>query len=172
MNASLLMTTTTEKYCSAPGSLSEHPRLWVLGILHLPLSPRSQFAKPERSSWDWRITYQRTQHAFNHLYQQQYINMFRAAIIIILMNAFYSFPPEAKAQTIQSLTPPATTGGMSLVQALSKRRSVRSYTDVSLTETEVSQLLWSAQGVTDGRGHRTAPSAGAKYPLEVSKFSS
>jgi SagB-type dehydrogenase family enzyme len=31
----------------------------------------------------------------------------------------------------------------------------------------VSQLLWAAQGVTDRRGFRTAPSAGALYPLEM-----
>jgi nitroreductase len=32
---------------------------------------------------------------------------------------------------------------------------------------EVSQLLWAAQGVTDDKGHRTAPSAMARYPLQV-----
>jgi SagB-type dehydrogenase family enzyme len=32
----------------------------------------------------------------------------------------------------------------------------------------VSQLLWAAQGVTDADGGRTAPSAGALYPLEIS----
>lgn len=28
-------------------------------------------------------------------------------------------------------------------------------------------LLWAAQGVTDAEGRRTAPSAGARYPLEI-----
>ncbi|HSB55457.1 MAG TPA: hypothetical protein VLD58_13940, partial [Gemmatimonadales bacterium] len=32
---------------------------------------------------------------------------------------------------------------------------------------EVSQLLWAAQGITDEHGYRTAPSAGALYPLEI-----
>ena len=32
---------------------------------------------------------------------------------------------------------------------------------------EVSQLLWATQGITDPEGKRTAPSAGALYPLEV-----
>ena len=32
---------------------------------------------------------------------------------------------------------------------------------------EVSQLLWAAQGITDPGGKRTAPSAGALYPLET-----
>jgi len=50
---------------------------------------------------------------------------------------------------------------------LLKRRSTRSYTGESITLQEVSQLLWAAQGITDSRGFRTAPSAGALYPLEV-----
>ncbi len=32
---------------------------------------------------------------------------------------------------------------------------------------QVAQLLWAAQGITDPTGLRTAPSAGALYPLEV-----
>jgi SagB-type dehydrogenase family enzyme len=32
---------------------------------------------------------------------------------------------------------------------------------------QVAQLLWAAQGITDSEGRRTAPSAGALYPLEV-----
>ncbi len=32
---------------------------------------------------------------------------------------------------------------------------------------ELSQLLWAAQGITSPQGYRTAPSAGALYPLEL-----
>ncbi|MCS7116148.1 MAG: SagB/ThcOx family dehydrogenase [Nitrososphaerota archaeon] len=55
----------------------------------------------------------------------------------------------------------------SIEEALLKRRSIRDYKDEPLTLQEVSQLLWAAQGITDPRGFRTAPSAGATYPLEV-----
>lgn len=56
----------------------------------------------------------------------------------------------------------------SVEQALLTRRSVREYKDEPLRPNEVSQLLWAAQGITDrGRGFRTAPSAGALYPLEI-----
>ena len=48
-----------------------------------------------------------------------------------------------------------------------ERRSVRSYADEPLTLAEISQLLWAAQGITSPGGGRTAPSAGALYPLEV-----
>jgi SagB-type dehydrogenase family enzyme len=36
-----------------------------------------------------------------------------------------------------------------------------------VTDAEISQLLWAAQGVTDPAGLRAAPSAGALYPLEM-----
>ena len=55
----------------------------------------------------------------------------------------------------------------SVESALRRRRSVREFRKESLTLAEVSQLLWAAQGTTDPEGKRTAPSAGALYPLEV-----
>ena len=58
-------------------------------------------------------------------------------------------------------------GEVSLEEALAKRRSVRSFKDVDVGMEKKGQLLWAAQGVTDERGFRTAPSAGATYPLEV-----
>ena len=56
---------------------------------------------------------------------------------------------------------------VSVEEALLKRRSVRDYTGEALTLPEVAQLLWAAQGITEPTGKRTAPSAGALYPLEV-----
>src|SRR5690606_4375366 len=52
-------------------------------------------------------------------------------------------------------------------QTLSTRRSVREYSDAPLILAQVSQLLWAAQGITHPGGFRTAPSAGARYPLET-----
>jgi len=45
--------------------------------------------------------------------------------------------------------------------------SIRVYKDEALRLAEVSQILWAAQGITNPRGLRTAPSTGALYPLEV-----
>lgn len=59
---------------------------------------------------------------------------------------------------------PAT---LSLEETLEKRRSVRRFTPEKLTGLEISRLLWAAQGITGRGGLRTAPSAGALYPLEV-----
>jgi SagB-type dehydrogenase family enzyme len=55
---------------------------------------------------------------------------------------------------------------MSLAEALARRRSVRRFSGAPLSMVQLSQLLWATQGVT-APGRRTAPSAGALYPLEV-----
>jgi SagB-type dehydrogenase family enzyme len=66
-----------------------------------------------------------------------------------------------------SLPAPRTAGEMSVEQALATRRSQRGMADRPLTLAELGQLCWAAQGVTDAKGHRTAPSAMATYPLDV-----
>jgi len=59
------------------------------------------------------------------------------------------------------------TGDGSLEQLLSQRRSIREYAEGAVSLNDVGQLLWAAQGITNARGFRTAPSAGALYPLEL-----
>lgn len=62
----------------------------------------------------------------------------------------------------------APKGGMSLLETLWQRRSVRSFSSKTLSDNEISQLLFAAQGISDTqRSLRTAPSAGATYPLET-----
>ena len=65
------------------------------------------------------------------------------------------------------LPEPRYTSNTSIEAALSQRRSIRAYSGENLTIAEVSQLLWAAQGITSPGGGRTAPSAGALYPLEL-----
>jgi SagB-type dehydrogenase family enzyme len=58
--------------------------------------------------------------------------------------------------------------GLRVEAALQMRRSIRNYADRSLSLTELSQLLWAAQGITaERREFRAAPSAGALYPIET-----
>lgn len=66
-----------------------------------------------------------------------------------------------------TLPKPRTTGTVSVEQALAQRRSVRRLKSEPITLEELSQLLWAAQGVTTPDGRRTAPSAGATYPIEL-----
>jgi SagB-type dehydrogenase family enzyme len=74
--------------------------------------------------------------------------------------------PAADQATI-SLPPPNLQGTLSLEETLAQRRSIRAFEDRPLTNSQLGQLLWAAQGLTNGQGLRTAPSAGALYPLEV-----
>jgi len=61
----------------------------------------------------------------------------------------------------------ATVKPASLEELLRQRRSIRNYTDAPLMQEEVMKLLWAGQGITVAWGGRTAPSAGALYPLEL-----
>jgi len=65
-----------------------------------------------------------------------------------------------------ALPKPAREGQLSVEGALAVRRSVREFSPTPLTLAAVGQLLWAAQGISGG-GLRTAPSAGATYPLEI-----
>ena len=69
---------------------------------------------------------------------------------------------------IVNLPEPSFDSKISIEQALFFRRSIRDYKNEQLTLAEVSQIVWAAQGITDEeKGFRTAPSAGALYPLEL-----
>jgi len=66
------------------------------------------------------------------------------------------------------LSAPTLVSKTSFEEVLVKRRSIRNFSSKPLSLKELSQLLWSAQGITEKTlGLRTAPSAGALYPLEI-----
>ena len=66
-----------------------------------------------------------------------------------------------------SLPPARPASAVSVEEALARRRAVREFADTGLSLADVAQLVWAAQGITHSEGRRTAPSAGALYPLEV-----
>lgn len=107
-----------------------------------------------------------------HHYHWNYL--FSLAVVLILFCCSCGKPapipaptPPSEQVTFISLPEPRYDSDVSIEQSLLQRRSIRSYTGEPLRLQEVSQLLWAAQGITDPRGYRTAPSAGALYPLEV-----
>jgi len=66
------------------------------------------------------------------------------------------------------LPPPSQKGSLSLEEAIARRRSVRDFTSEPISQSQLSQILWAAQGISNARGrYRTVPSAGATYPLEI-----
>jgi SagB-type dehydrogenase family enzyme len=66
------------------------------------------------------------------------------------------------------LPPPDRESGLSLTRAINQRRSVREFEERILTWSEIGQLAWAGQGLTQrAAGLRAAPSAGALYPIEL-----
>jgi SagB-type dehydrogenase family enzyme len=71
------------------------------------------------------------------------------------------------ARPTTPLPAPRLDGGMALEAALARRRTIRDLAPHPLTEAEVGQLLWAAQGVTHDGFRRTAPSASSLFALEL-----
>ncbi len=96
-------------------------------------------------------------------------------IVVMIVMSCVSSRPSASAPPTSGVSEPASrplpsprlTGPVALEEALEQRRSVREFLSDPLSDAELGQLLWAAQGVTDPTGRRTAPSAGALYPLEI-----
>jgi len=66
------------------------------------------------------------------------------------------------------LPKPKVYGEMSVEESIYRRRSIRDYSEEPLRLEDLSQILWSAQGITEpNRMFRSAPSAGATFPLEI-----
>ncbi len=92
------------------------------------------------------------------------------AIIIVVFAALCPGQRRSRVSPLKiiQLTEPSLTGSVSFEEALAKRRSVRHFTNEQLKPAQISQLAWAGQGITEPvRGLRTAPSAGATYPIKL-----
>jgi len=93
------------------------------------------------------------------------IIMLVAALMILM--PFASLVAGAERVT---LPPPSHKGEISVEEALKKRRTHRSFKPEALSLNQFSQILWAAYGVTakrHGYALKTAPSAGALYPIDI-----
>lgn len=105
------------------------------------------------------------------------INLSRFVILIpvLIITTNFFCQDNREGTTMQKtgddiiqLPKPNYTSNTSIEEALNKRRSVRDFKKEPLSLAEVAQILWSAQGIIDKSDQlRTAPSAGALYPLEI-----
>jgi len=99
--------------------------------------------------------------------------MRRITILILVLAGFggtcvgQSRSQILSLKTVQ-LSEPKLTGLMSIEETLARRRSVREFSGQKLELEQIGQLAWAGQGITEKRkGFRTAPSAGAIYPIEL-----
>ena len=87
-------------------------------------------------------------------------------LVLLLGDPWHSALADKPAHI--ALPAPVTSGDVSLEEALSLRRSTRRVSSDPLSMATIGQLLWAAQGITlPSKGFRTAPSAGARYPLRL-----
>ena len=106
-------------------------------------------------------------------------NFFLVISLILLLNILNCSSEKKQIDTMDKttikLSEPKLKSNVSIEEALQQRRSVREFAEEPLTLQEISQLLWAAYGITQHTvngpdflrgGFRTAPSAGALYPLE------
>ncbi len=85
----------------------------------------------------------------------------------MVIGSFFFQPFSGGGAEVVKLPAPVHKGKVTVEESLKQRRTVRHFASRPLELSQISQLLWSGQGVSDPRGLRTAPSAGATYPLEV-----
>jgi SagB-type dehydrogenase family enzyme len=79
----------------------------------------------------------------------------------------YKFYPSSKTVKLPSQLQKET---LSLAEVLQKRKSIRAFSTQSLSKTDLAFLLWASTGIQrieHGYEFRTAPSAGALYPIET-----
>jgi SagB-type dehydrogenase family enzyme len=96
-------------------------------------------------------------------------------VFIAVVSAFYLSEPKKTVYTVTknangiiTLPSPQLTGNISVEEAIQNRRSIRKFSNESLSINNVSQILWAAQGITNKQSSlRAAPSAGQVYPLEI-----
>jgi SagB-type dehydrogenase family enzyme len=90
--------------------------------------------------------------------------MFKMIFLIFSFSSVINFYGQ---ENMIKLPQPRKDSFFSVERAIYSRRSVREYQDKDLKFEDVSQLLWAAQGITSRHGLRSAPSAGALYPIEI-----
>jgi SagB-type dehydrogenase family enzyme len=90
-------------------------------------------------------------------------------IMLLVLSIGCTVETVSSTEVVMKITlpEPAYNSETSLEEALLARRSVRDFNEEPVTLQQLSQLLWAGQGITDPSGKRTAPSAGALYPLKL-----
>jgi SagB-type dehydrogenase family enzyme len=81
--------------------------------------------------------------------------------------ALYKEYPESKKIELPSFKPAQAP---SLDQTLEQRKSIRDFQAKPISKDQLSYMLWASTGIQrieDGYEYRTAPSAGALYPIET-----
>jgi SagB-type dehydrogenase family enzyme len=167
MNPAIPMRSPRTHSCST-ATPNAHRRRMISSVepANLKLSESGELAERARRAWQHRGNCDLCAH-YCHIDRLETIkSAVRVAILFLGLTAAWGINCMERDQDID-LPEPSVAGDISLEAAIGERRSVRDFSKRSLSLADVAQLLWAAQGVTSRDGGRTAPSAGALYPLEI-----
>ncbi len=94
------------------------------------------------------------------------------SVLCVVLIAHFAPASAQCADNLYQLPKPSLTGKLSVEAAMASKRSVRNFKPDPLTNAQIGQMLWAANGnvVTDAVTKATAkviPSAGGLYPLEI-----
>ncbi len=93
--------------------------------------------------------------------------MVRTSLVVFILVFLCTFSYGEEGMIVK-LPRPKEKGKVSLEEAIKNRRSERNLSGERLSLEQIGQLLWACQGITDRKTEfRSAPSAGAIYPLEI-----
>ena len=108
-------------------------------------------------------------HASSRQPQLKYFRMKKTITVLCMLGFIFSINAQ-DLQTIKLKTPNKT-GGTSVLEAFSKRQSVREYSDKQLSEQDLSNLIWATIGINRTEsGKRTAPTAMNKQEIDLYVF--
>jgi nitroreductase len=91
---------------------------------------------------------------------------FLKTVMVLGLAALAAMPVMADNDDIR-LPTPEKSGGMTLLDALSARKSSRRTQGEKPTLQQISNVLWAANGITRPDGKRTAPSAMNRQEIEI-----
>jgi len=81
---------------------------------------------------------------------------------------FWAAPAQAdELAAIKLAQPDMSAAGLTVIQALSARKSDRTFADRELSLRHLSEALWAAGGINRPDGHRTAPTANNRQAIEI-----
>ncbi|MFO7870071.1 MAG: SagB/ThcOx family dehydrogenase [Kiritimatiellia bacterium] len=96
------------------------------------------------------------------------MKIYTAGIALAMCMASAGMAEEEGGGNTVKLPEPDKKGKVSLEETLAARRSRREYAEGPLSLKQAGQILWAAQGITgEGGRKKTAPSAGATYPMKI-----
>jgi len=88
-------------------------------------------------------------------------------LILALGLALWATPAQGELAAIKLTQPDFEAEGLTVIQALSARKSDRVFVDRELSLAHLSEVLWAAGGINRPDGHRTAPTANNRQAIEI-----